>query len=80
MKAATWHPALGGGGAHRFRRVAQFARTSREPRAVLLVTAVFLMIFVVQLLIYGFHELTEAEHLYAGRSASPLSLRSRRPV
>ena len=31
-----------------------------EPRRIFQVTAVFLLVFVVQLLIYGFHELMEA--------------------
>ena len=54
--------AVGGRGARRVRRVAVVAlRPSRATLALFFqVTAVFLMIFVVQLLIYGFHELTEA--------------------
>ena len=43
------------------RRLALVAlRPPREPGLFFQVTAVFLLVFVVQLLIYGFHELTEA--------------------
>ncbi len=46
------------------------------------VTAVFLMVFVVQLLIYGFHELTEANVLPLQRTPAlgHGTLRARRPV
>ena len=54
-----------------FCRVAMVAlRPSCEPLALFFqVTAVFLMIFVVQLLIYGFHELTEANIFPIQRAA-----------